>query len=99
MVTSEGRLTPPFHPLTWVKLAAWAAAGTTDPSVATKSRRALRELGIIFENLHVWVRKRHLVTDWRRHGAGEDSGRRASLPTRSFVPRDWWRSSRSTSRP
>jgi hypothetical protein len=55
MVTSDGRLTPPFHPLTWVGAAAWAEAGTTDPRVMNKSKRVPREYALIFENLHVWV--------------------------------------------
>jgi hypothetical protein len=36
MVTSDGRLTPPFQPLTVVNWAAWADAEISTPNVAPK---------------------------------------------------------------
>jgi hypothetical protein len=36
IVTSDGRLTPPFHPLTVVNWAAWAGTEMSKPKVASK---------------------------------------------------------------
>src|SRR5215207_6271126 len=49
IVTSDGRLTPPFHPLTVVNCAAWAGTEMSKPKVASKGRHALRQFELMFE--------------------------------------------------
>jgi hypothetical protein len=43
IVTSDGRLTPPFHPLTVVSWAAWAGAETSNPTTENQGRRRRRK--------------------------------------------------------
>jgi hypothetical protein len=49
IVTSDGRLTPPFHPLTVVSWAAWAGTEMSRPKEATKDRHALRQFELMFQ--------------------------------------------------
>src|SRR4051812_17479635 len=95
MVTSDGRLTPPFHPLTWVNLAARAEAGITKPRVANNNRRALREFVLIFWEAPRLVRKRHSGDRLASAIAGRTFESRGSLPTQSFLPQNSRTESRS----
>ena len=49
IVTSAGRLTPPFQPLTVVNWAAWAGTEMSKPKVVSKGRHALRQFELMFE--------------------------------------------------
>jgi hypothetical protein len=49
IVTSDGRLTPPVHPLTVVNWAACAGTEMSKPRVASRGRDALRQFELMFK--------------------------------------------------